>query len=107
MARVNFRPDIIYIKDMSEQDKDNFETIINSFNMTNNGDAIKKLMRVFLDNEDLRKEQANEIARLNSELNKATKEKTAFINNADKLIKAISTVEDNLKTAKKDLSKLK
>lgn len=107
MARINLRPDIIYVKDLTEIDKDNFEKIMKKLRLTNNGEAVKKLFSEYLDNESTRIEQSKEIIRLNNELEKAQKERNNFINNAEKLIESLSTVEDNVKTAKKELSKLK
>ena len=48
MARINPRPDIIYVKDLTEQDKDYFEKILNKFRTTNNGEAVKKLFSEYL-----------------------------------------------------------
>lgn len=106
MARINLRPDIIYVKDLTEIDKDNFEKIMTKLRLTNNGEAVKKIFSEYLNNESIRIEQSNEIIRLNNELEKAQKERNNFINNAEKLIESLSTVEDNVKTAKKELSKL-
>ncbi|WP_139423884.1 hypothetical protein [Chryseobacterium mulctrae] len=107
MARVNTRPDIIYVKDLTEQDKDNFEKILNKFRTTNNGEAVKKLFFEFLKNEELRIEQSKEILKLQSDLQNAQKEKTKFLSDTDKLINSISTVEESLKKAKIELTKLK
>lgn len=106
MARVNTRPDIIYVKDLTEQDKDNFEKILTKFRTTNNGEAVKKLFSEFLKNEELRAEQSKEILKLQTDLQNAEKDKKKFLNNTDKLINSISSVEDNLKIAKKELEKL-
>lgn len=107
MARVNLRPDIIYVKDLTEQDKDNFEKILNHFRMTNNGETVKKLFSEYLKNEELRIQQSKEILKLQNDLQNAEKEKKKFLSDTDKLIKSISTVEDSLKSAKKELIKLK
>lgn len=107
MARTNPRPDIIYVKDLTEQDKDNFEKILSKFRTTNNGEAVKTLFSEFLKNEEIRKEQLQEILKLQANLQNAEKEKKKFLGDTDKLIMSISTVEENLKSAKKELSKLK
>ncbi|REC40929.1 hypothetical protein [Chryseobacterium sp. 5_R23647] len=107
MARVNTRPDIIYVKDLTEQDKDCFEKILNKFRTTNNGEAVKKLFSEFLKNEELRIEQSKEILKLQSDLQNAEKEKKKFLSDTDKLINSISTVEESLKKAKIELTKLK
>ena len=107
MARVNTTADIIYVKDLTEQDKDNFEKILNKFRTTNNGEAVKKLFFEFLKNEELRIEQSKEILKLQSDLQNAQKEKTKFLSDTDKLINSISTVEESLKKAKIELTKLK
>lgn len=106
MARINLRPEIIYVKDLSETDKDNFEKIMNKLRLTNNGEAVKKIFSEYLKSESDRLEKSNELIRLNKELEEARKERKQFINNAGKLIESISTVEDNLKLAKKELTKL-
>jgi tRNA A37 threonylcarbamoyladenosine dehydratase len=106
MARINLRPEIIYVKDLSETDKDNFEKIMNKLRLTNNGEAVKRIFSEYLKSESDRLEKSNEIIRLNKELEDARKERQQFINNAGKLIESISTVEDNLKLAKKELTKL-
>lgn len=106
MARINLRPEIIYVKDLTESDKDNFEKIMNKLRLTNNGEAVKKIFSEYLKSESDRLEKSNEIIRLNKELEDARKERQQFINNAGKLIESISTVEDNLKLAKKELTKL-
>ncbi|WP_419870992.1 hypothetical protein [Chryseobacterium sp. CT-SW4] len=106
MARINLRPEIIYVKDLTETDKDNFEKIMNKLRLTNNGEAVKKIFSEYLKSESDRLEKSNEIIRLNKELEDARKERQQFINNAGKLIESISTVEDNLKLAKKELTKL-
>lgn len=107
MARVNTRPDIIYVKDLTEQDKDHFEKILNKFRTTNNGEAVKKLFSEYLRNEELRLEQSEEIVKLKSDLKNAQKEKKKFINDTENLINSISSVEESLKSAKKELIKLK
>lgn len=107
MARVNTRPDIIYVKDLTEQDKDNFEKILTKFRTTNNGEAVKKLFFEFLKNEELKAEQSIEIQKLQSDLQEAEKDKKKFLNDTDKLIKSISNVEESLQNAKKQLTKLK
>ena len=106
MARINLRPDIIYVKDLTEIDKDNFEKIMTKLRLTNNGEAVKKLFSEYLKNETIRYEQSKEILRLNKELEEAQKERKKFIENAEKLIESLSTVEDNVRTAKKELAKL-
>lgn len=107
MARINPRPDIIYVKDLREQDKDHFEKILNKFRTTNNGEAVKKLFSEYLRNEELRLEQSEEIVKLKSDLKNAQKEKKKFINDTENLINSISSVEESLKSAKKELIKLK
>lgn len=107
MARINPRPDIIYVKDLTEQDKDHFEKILNKFRTTNNGEAVKKLFSEYLRNEELRLEQSEEIVKLKSDLKNAQKEKKKFINDTENLINSISSVEESLKSAKKELIKLK
>ena len=107
MARVNLRPDIIYVKDLTEQDKDNFEKILNKFRTTNNGEAVKKLFSEYLKNEELRLEQSQEILKLQTDFKNAEKEKKKFLNDTENLINSISTVEESLKSAKKELIKLK
>lgn len=107
MARINPRPDIIYVKDLTEQDKDNFEKIQKKFRTTNNGKAMKKALAEYLKNEDLIIEQTKEILKLQADLQNAEKEKKKFLSDTDKLIESISTVEDSLKSAKKELLKLK
>lgn len=107
MARINPRPDIIYVKDLTDQDKDNFEKILNKFRTTNNGEAVKKLFSEYLKNEEIQLEQSREIIKLQNELQEAKKEKIKFLNNTEKLINSISNVEENLKSAKKELTKLK
>lgn len=107
MARTNPRPDIIYVKDLSEEDKDNFEKILSKFRTTNNGEAVKTLFSEFLKNEEIRKEQIQEILNLQAKLQDAEKEKKKFLYDTDKLISSISTVEESLKSAKKELTKLK
>lgn len=107
MARINPRPDIIYVKDLTEQDKDNFEKILNIFRTTNNGEVVKTLFKEYLKNEELRLQQSREILKLQSDLQNAEKEKKKFLSDTDKLIKSISTVEESLKSAKKELTKLK
>lgn len=102
MARVNLRPDIIYVKDLTEQDKDNFEKILNKFRTTNNGEAVKKLFSEYLKNEELRLEQSHEILKLQTDLKNAEKEKKKFLNDTENLINSISTVEESLKSAKKN-----
>lgn len=106
MARINLRPDIIYVKDLTESDKDNFEKIMTKLRLTNNGEAVKKIFSDYLNNESIRIEQSNEIIRLNHELGKAQEERDNFISNAETLIESLSKVEDNLKKAKKELTKL-
>ena len=107
MARINPRPDIIYVKDLTDQDKDNFEKIQKKFRTTNNGEAIKKALTEYLKNEDLIVEKSKEILKLQADLQNAEKEKKKFLSDTDKLIKSISTVEDSLKSAKNELIKLK
>lgn len=107
MARINKRPDIIYVKELTEEDKDNFEKILNKFRTTNNGEAIKKVVSEFLKNEELLNKQSKEILKLQSDLQYAQKEKTKFLSDTDKLINSISTVEESLKKAKIELTKLK
>lgn len=107
MARINPRPDIIYVKDLTEQDKDHFEKILNKFRTTNNGEAVKKLFSEYLKNEELRLEQSEEIVKLKSDLQNAQKEKKKFMNDTENLINSISSVEESLKSAKKELVKLK
>lgn len=107
MARINTRPDVIYVKDLTEQDKDNFNLILNKFRTTNNGNAVKKLFSEYLKNEELIIDQSKEILRLQNDLQNAEKEKMKFLNDTENLIKSISTVEENLKSAKKELIKLK
>lgn len=107
MARTNPRPDIIYVKDLSEEDKDNFEKILSKFRTTNNGEAVKTLFSEFLKNEEIRKEQTQEFLKLQANLQDAEKEKKKFLSDTDKLISSISTVEESLKKAKNDLTKLK
>jgi len=107
MARINPRPDIIYVKDLTEQDKDHFEKILNKFRTTNNGEAVKKLFSEYLKNEELRLEQSEEIVKLKSDLQNAQKEKKKFMNDTENLINSISSVEESLKSAKKELIKLK
>lgn len=107
MARINPRPDIIYVKDLTEQDKDYFEKILNKFRTTNNGEAVKKLFSEYLKNEELRLEQAREILKLQNDLQNAQKEKKKFLSDTDNLISSISSVEESLKSAKKELTKLK
>jgi hypothetical protein len=75
MARINPRPDIIYVKELTKEDKDNFEKILNKFKMTNNGEAVKKLFSEFLKNEVIRSEQFQEIKDLQNQLQEAKKEK--------------------------------
>lgn len=79
---------------------------MNKLRLTNNGEAVKKIFFEYLKSESDSLEKSNEIIRLNKELEEARKEKQQFINNAIKLIESISTVEDNLKIAKKELTKL-
>ena len=107
MARINLRPDIIYVKDLTEQDKDYFEKILNKFRTTNNGEAVKKLFCEYLKNEELRLEQAREILKLQNDLQNAQKEKKKFLSDTENLISSISSVEESLKSAKKELTKLK
>ncbi len=107
MARVNTRPDIIYVKDLTEQDKDNFEKILTKFRTTNNGEAVKKLFYEFLKNEELRAEQSKEILKLQTDLQNAEKDKKKFLSNTEKLINSLSTVEESLQNAKTELIKLK
>jgi hypothetical protein len=107
MARINPRPDIIYVKDLTEQDKDYFEKILNKFRTTNNGEAVKKLFSEYLKNEELRLEQAREILKLQNDLQNAQKEKKKFLSDTENLISSISSVEESLKSAKKELTKLK
>lgn len=107
MARINPRPDIIYVKDLTEQDKDYFEKILQKFRTTNNGEAVKKLFSEYLKNEEFRLDQEKEILRLENDLKNAEKEKKKFLSDTDKLIMSISIVEESLKSAKKELSKLK
>lgn len=107
MARINPRPDIIYVKDLTEQNKDDFEKILNKFRTTNNGEAVKKLFSEYLKNEELRLEQSEEIVKLKSDLQNAQKEKKKFMNDTENLINSISSVEESLKSAKKELIKLK
>lgn len=107
MARINTRPDIIYVKDLTEQEKDYFEKILHKFRTTNNGEAVKKLFYEYTKCEELILEQAKEILKLENDLKNAEKEKKKFLSDTDKLIMSISTVEDSLKSAKKELSKLK
>lgn len=107
MARINRRPDIIYVKDLTEQDKDYFEKILNKFRTTNNGGAVKKLFSEYLKNEELRLEQSREILKLQNDLQNAQKEKKKFLSDTENLISSISSVEESLKSAKKELTKLK
>ncbi|MCY1659299.1 hypothetical protein [Chryseobacterium sp. SL1] len=107
MARINPRPDIIYVKELTKEDKDNFEKILNKFKMTNNGEAVKKLFSEFLKNEVIRSEQFQEIKKLQNQLQEAKKEKEKFLNDTDNLITSISSVEEKLKAAKKELTKIK
>lgn len=106
MARINTRPDIIYVKDMSEVDKDNFEMILNKFKMTNNGKAIKRLFSEYLKIEKTISDKNSEIMILNKQLIDAEKEKKKFFENKNKLISALSDVGKTLTEAKKDISKL-
>ncbi|MCT2410054.1 hypothetical protein NZD88_21060 [Chryseobacterium antibioticum] len=106
MARINTRPDIIYVKDMSEVDKDNFEMILNKFKMTNNGKAIKRLFSEYLKIEKTISDKNSEIMILNKQLIDAEKEKKKFFENKNKLINALSDVGKTLIEAKKDISKL-
>lgn len=106
MARINLRPDIIYVKDLTESDKDNFEKIMTKLKLTNNGEAVKRIFSEYLNNESTRIEQSHEIIRLSHELEKAQEERVNFISNAETLIESLSKVEDNLKKAKKELIKL-
>lgn len=107
MARINTRPDIIYVKDMSEEDKDNFEYILKCFRTTNNGDAVKKLFREFREQQKTIQEKSSTIYSLEIALEKAEEERMAFLKNKDKLISAFTKIEDTLKTTKKDLQKIK
>ena len=107
MARINTRPDIIYIKDMSEQDKDFFEKILKDFETTNNGEAVKKLFREYHLLCERLEEKTAKVSSLKKELALAEKEKLNFLNNTEKLIKSFSSVEENLKSAKMELKKLK
>lgn len=107
MARVNARPDIIYVKDLSERDKDNFEAILKKFRTTNNGEAVKMLLQRFLIAEKEGEESAKRISQLERELVDTRKDVNAFINNKESLISSLSSVEATLKKAKAEISKLK
>ncbi|HFK5512752.1 TPA: hypothetical protein ACGZ9U_003698 [Elizabethkingia anophelis] len=107
MARINKRPDIIYVKDMSEEDKNSFEKILKAFNTTNNGNALKRLIKEYLILLDESKEKDSEIKNLNKKLQNAMEDKVNFIKNKENLIKAFSVIEEEISSTKKDLTKLK
>ncbi|MDR4895117.1 MULTISPECIES: hypothetical protein [unclassified Chryseobacterium] len=44
MARTNYRPDVIYVKGLTEKDKENFEKILHHLNITNNGEAVLRIL---------------------------------------------------------------
>lgn len=58
-------------------------------------------------NEELILEQSREIVKLQNDLQNAQKEKKKFLSDTENLINSISSVEESLKSAKKELTKLK
>lgn len=107
MAKINERPDIIYVRDMTETDKDNFQKIYSKLHISNNSGAVKKLFSEYLRIEKVKTDQANEIIRLNKELENSNKALKKFQDNKENVLKGLAGVEAILKEAKQEIIKIK
>ena len=106
MPRINLRPDIIYVKDLSENEKDRFENFMKIFKLSNNSDGIKQLITEFFiikDKLDMKEKEVKDLKKL---LENALYQKENFNKNISNLIDAISSVESTITLTKKDLKKL-
>ena len=107
MAKINERPDIIYVRDMTETDKDNFEKIFNKLHISNNSGVVKKLFSEYLKIEKIKEDQAKEILRLNKELENSNKALKKFQDNKENVLKGLAGVEAIIKEAKQEIIKIK
>lgn len=106
MARTNSRPDTIYVKSLTEEDKDRFEKLLEHFDTTNNGYAVLKVIDKYFPLLDKTKEQEAEIKRLEGTIRKKDEKIQKMAEQKAGMLKQISVIEESLKSTAKFIKEL-
>lgn len=106
MARYNSRPDIIYVKPLNENDKDVFERLLTHFRMTNNSNAMLKLLHDYFPLLEKLQDLQTEVKRLESLNAQKDRKLNSMAEQKESMLKQITVIEKSLNESKLFISEL-
>jgi len=107
MARSNPRPDIVYVRDLSESDKDIFENLLKTLpNNTSNSEALLITLRKYLPLQKEKTELQEEIKKLNATIVLKEKKLNLMSEQKSKMFEQIGIIEKTLNESKEFIKEL-
>lgn len=107
MARSNPRPDIVYVRDLSESDKDIFENLLKTLpNNTSNSEALLITLRKYLPLQKEKTELQEEIKKLNATIVLKEKKLNLMSEQKSKMLEQIGIIEKTLNESKEFIKEL-
>ncbi|MEO8254842.1 MAG: hypothetical protein ABI554_10705 [Flavobacterium sp.] len=107
MARSNPRPDIVYVRDLSESDKDIFENLLKTLpNNTSNSEALLITLRKYLPLQKEKTELQEEIKKLNATIGVKEKKLNLMSEQKSKMLEQIGIIEKTLNESKEFIKEL-
>lgn len=107
MARSNPRPDIVYVRDLSESDKDIFENLLKTLpNNTSNSEALLITLRKYLPLQKEKTELQEEIKKLNATIVLKEKKLNLMSEQKSKMLEQIGIIQTTLNESKEFIKEL-
>lgn len=100
MARTNYRPDVIYVKGLTEKDKENFEKILYHLNITNNGEAVLRILAQHFPLLEETKRLEDEIKKLQGIIKSKDKKLETLKGHKLEMLSQIKGIKSSLEVAK-------
>lgn len=104
MARTNSRPDTIYVKSLTEEDKDRFKMLLKHLKTTNNGYAVLKVIKNYFPLMEKNKELVDQLRKIegvirkkDEKLNKMAEQKTAMLEQIRVIEKSLKSTSEFIK----------
>jgi septal ring factor EnvC (AmiA/AmiB activator) len=104
MARTNSRPDTIYVKSLTKEDKDRFEMLLKHLKTTNNGYAVLKVIENYFPLMEKNKKLEDQLRKMegiirkkDEKLNKMTEQKTAMLEQIGVIEKSLKSTSEFIK----------
>lgn len=102
MARTNYRPDVIYVKGLTEKDKENFEKILYHLNITNNGEAVLRILAQHFPLLEETKRLEDEIKKLQGIIKSKDKKLETLKGHKLEMLSQIKGIKSSLEVAKEN-----